>query len=62
MAGSGVVRNALVYGNKSKASCAGVYVKGGRLEAPRSDAYVFFVTNAAYVVFDDLTVRGGDDA
>ena len=37
-------------------------VKGGRLEAPRSDAYVFFVTNAAYVVFDDLTVRGGDDA
>ena len=32
VAGSGVVRNALVYGNKSKASCAGVYVKGGRLE------------------------------
>ena len=37
-------------------------VKGGRLEAPRTVTSVLFVTNAAYVVFDGLTVRGGDDA
>ena len=37
-------------------------VKGGRLEAPQTARCCLLVTNACYVVIDDLTLRGGDGA
>ncbi|MCQ2392319.1 MAG: right-handed parallel beta-helix repeat-containing protein [Kiritimatiellae bacterium] len=37
-------------------------VKGGRLEAPRQAPAAVLVTNAAYVVLEDITLRGGDSA